>query len=109
MQYYLPEKRLVDRLIGVHVDLPQEEDFALGNEAGYSFYYWFYFPKDHQRITNEFLVLPSEDQLRNKIYREKIHQVYKAMHYTFGWGPICCKKSSERGQDSVSDGFVPRE
>jgi len=70
MQYYLPEKRLVDRL-RMHVDLPQEEDFGLGNEAGYSFYYWFYFPKDHQRITNEFLFLPSEDQLRNKIYRER--------------------------------------
>jgi hypothetical protein len=56
MQLFLPERRLVDK-VRMHVDYPQEEDIALGNEAGFSFYYWFYFPNDHQRITDEFLAL----------------------------------------------------
>jgi hypothetical protein len=49
----------------MNVNYPQEEDFALGNEAGFSFYYWFYFPADHQRIIKEYLSLPAEDPERN--------------------------------------------
>jgi hypothetical protein len=68
MQYYLPDKRLVDH-IKMHVDFPQEEDFALGNEEGFSFYYWFFFPNEYQKITDEFLSLSSEDAKKMKKYK----------------------------------------
>ncbi len=61
VQFYLPEKRLVDG-VKMHVDFAQEEDFALGNEAGFSFYYWFYFPKDYQLISEKYLASSPEDQ-----------------------------------------------
>jgi hypothetical protein len=67
MHWYLPEKRLVDQAV-MHVDNPQEEDFALGNEAGFSFYYWFYFPRDREYITKAYLNLPSENGRRNQYF-----------------------------------------
>ncbi|NJN42227.1 MAG: sulfotransferase [Flammeovirgaceae bacterium] len=43
MRMALPEKRPGDGL-PLRVNQPQEEEFALGNEISYSYYYWFYFP-----------------------------------------------------------------
>lgn len=45
MNIFLPDKRPGDGL-PLRVDQPQEEEFAIGNEIDYSFYYWMYFPKD---------------------------------------------------------------
>jgi hypothetical protein len=69
MHWYLPERRLVDQAI-MHVDNPQEEDFALGNEAGFSFYYWFYFPGDRDYITREYMTLPSKNEKRNQAFTQ---------------------------------------
>ncbi len=44
MKIFLPDKRPGDGL-PLRVDQPQEEEFALGNEIDYCFYYWTYFPK----------------------------------------------------------------
>ncbi len=68
MQHYLPRERLVDR-VEMHVDNPQEEGFALGNEAGFSFYYWYYFPADHRQITEEYLSLSAADQKRTESFK----------------------------------------
>lgn len=76
MKYHLPEKRLVDK-IQMHVDFPQEEDFALGNEAGVSFYYWFYFPKDYKRIREEHLTLSNMDETKREAFREGYRRFIK--------------------------------
>ncbi len=76
MQYFLPERRLVDR-VEMHVDFPQEEDFALGNEIGFSFYYWFYFPDDYQRITDEYLALPTRDEEKIQQYKQGYEKFIK--------------------------------
>lgn len=69
IQFYLPEQRLVDK-VQMHVDFPQEEEFALGNEVGFSFYYWFYFPKDYKRIREEHLTLSSLDEKKREAFKE---------------------------------------
>lgn len=69
MKFYMPEKRLVDE-IQMHVDFPQEEDFALGNEVGFSFYYWFYFPDDYKRIREEHLTLSKVEKTKRDAYME---------------------------------------
>ncbi len=76
MQYFLPKKRLVDQ-VAMHVDFPQEEDFALGNEAGFSFYYWFYFPDDYQRITDEYLTPSTGDELKIQKYKQAYEKFIK--------------------------------
>lgn len=45
LKLFLPVERPGDGL-PLLVDQPQEEEFALGNEIDYCFYYWMYFPKD---------------------------------------------------------------
>jgi hypothetical protein len=76
MQLHLPEHRLVDR-VRMHVDYPQEEDFALGNEAGFSFYYWFYYPRDYQRISDEYLSLSHVGSLKAERYRSRYTRFIK--------------------------------
>lgn len=61
MRFLMPKKRLVDS-VELGVDFPQEEDFGLGNEAGFSFYYWYHFPKDYERIIDENLTLSNQDK-----------------------------------------------
>ncbi len=61
MRFFLPKKRLVDQ-VAMDVDFPQEEDFGLGNEAAYSFYYWFHFPNDYQKITDDYLTLSNRGE-----------------------------------------------
>lgn len=69
VQFYLPEKRLVDG-VKMHVDFAQEEDFALGNEANFSFYYWFYFPKDYQIISEKYLAFSPDDPSWNQEFKK---------------------------------------
>ena len=69
MKIVMPKKRLVDR-VDMHVDFPQEEDFGLGHQAGFSFYYWFHFPNDYQRITDEYLSLTPKDEQKVQEYKE---------------------------------------
>lgn len=67
MQFFLPERRLVDD-VKMHVDYPQEEDFALGNEAGFSFYYWFYFPRDWRYFSDHYLTLSVDEKKTREQY-----------------------------------------
>ena len=97
MRIYLPEKRLVDR-VKMSVDLPQEEDFALGNETGFSFYYWFYFPKDHHRITDEFLSPGGEDRLKRVEYKRKYEQFVKRCILNIGGELYIAKNPPNMGR-----------
>jgi len=54
MKKLMPSKRPVDN-VSLHVDYPQEEEFALNNEIPFSFYNWWYFPKSTRDIANEYL------------------------------------------------------
>lgn len=54
MKKLMPDKRPVDN-VSLHVDYPQEEEFALNNEIPFSFYNWWYFPKDTRAIAKEYL------------------------------------------------------
>ena len=76
MRYFMPKKRLVDQ-VEMDVDFPQEEDFGLGHEAGFSFYYWFHFPNDYQSITDDYLCLNSGDKQKIKAYKEAYKRFIK--------------------------------
>jgi len=65
MKVLMPDKRPVDN-VSLHVDFPQEEEFALNNEIPFSFYNWWYFPKKTREIANEYLfdkTISDEDKL----------------------------------------------
>ncbi len=48
MKMNMPEKRPSDN-VKLGIDLPQEDEFALGNLTDRSFYHFFYFPKFYKR------------------------------------------------------------
>ena len=56
MWVFMPRKRPTDAM-KMHPDLPQEEEIALGQERLFSFYYWFYFPREAEQISDEFMYL----------------------------------------------------
>ncbi len=72
----MPKKRLVDQ-VELNVNFPQEEDFGLGHEAGYSFYYWFHFPNDYQSITDDFLTLSTGDEKKIQKYKKAYKRFIK--------------------------------
>lgn len=76
MGIIMPKKRLVDK-VELNVNFPQEEDFGLGHEAGYSFYYWFHFPNDYQSITDDFLTLSSGGEEKIQKYKEAYKRFIK--------------------------------
>ena len=56
MWVFMPRKRPTDAM-KMHPDLPQEEEIALGHERLFSFYYWFYFPREAEQLADEFMYL----------------------------------------------------
>ena len=77
MKVFLPRERPTDAM-KMHPDLPQEEEIALGQERFFSFYYWFYFPRQAATIAEEFLYLGGPEDRRSiafaEHYREFIHR-----------------------------------
>ncbi len=54
VQHYMPDRRPADQ-VELHTLLPQEEEFAIGNEIPYCFYYWMFFPKNILELSDQFL------------------------------------------------------
>lgn len=90
MQWVLPKKRLVDR-VDMHVDYPQEEDFGLGHEAGYSFYYWFHFPNDYKSITDDYLTLSTGNTETDDQYKKAYRRFVKRAMLNVGGAQYIAK------------------
>jgi hypothetical protein len=77
MWVFMPRKRPTDAM-KMHPDLPQEEEIALGQERLFSFYYWFYFPREAEQLADEFMYLYDPLSTRSinflQHYREFIHR-----------------------------------
>jgi hypothetical protein len=77
MWVFMPRKRPTDAM-KMHPDLPQEEEIALGHERLFSFYYWFYFPREAEQLADEFMYLHDPLSTRSinfqQHYREFIHR-----------------------------------
>lgn len=69
MRVFMPGKRPTDDM-KMHPDFPQEEELALGHERFFSFYYWFYFPRQAESILDEFLYLNDPKSERSIEFRE---------------------------------------
>jgi len=60
---YMPKKRPMDNVV-MSPMLPQEEEFALANSMPYSYYLFWFFPKQTMELCNKYLLfegLPDED------------------------------------------------
>ena len=69
MRVFMPRERPTDAM-KMHPDLPQEEELALGHEHFFSFYYWFYFPRQADFMADEFLYLDDPESRRSQEFRQ---------------------------------------
>ncbi len=69
MWVFMPRKRPTDAM-KMHPDLPQEEELALGHEWFFSFYYWFYFPRQAESLADEYMYLDDPESQRSNEFRE---------------------------------------
>ncbi|HEC82109.1 MAG TPA: sulfotransferase [Thermoplasmatales archaeon] len=77
----LPEKRPQDD-VDLHVDLPQEEEYALGNISPYSFYNGWCFPKNMELYNN---YVDIQNIPKEKIEEFKKIYMYYLKKLTFYW------------------------
>ena len=69
MWVFMPRMRPTDAM-KMHPDLPQEEELALGQERFFSFYYWFYFPRQAKNLADEFMYLDDPQSMRSKKFQQ---------------------------------------
>ncbi len=65
LKRFLPENRPMDN-IKLSGELPQEEEYALGNVSPYCFYHGWYFPKNMRRYFNQFILFESSTQIQQE-------------------------------------------
>jgi hypothetical protein len=84
MKVFLPRERPTDAM-KMHPDLPQEEEIALGQERFFSFYYWFYFPRQAPAIAEEFLYLGGPEDSQSAAFAEHYREfIQRCLLHTRG-------------------------
>ena len=63
LKAFLPESRPMDN-IKLSGELPQEEEYALGNVSPYSFYHGWYFPKNMRRYFRQFILFETSKEIQ---------------------------------------------
>lgn len=75
MSWLMPDKRPTDNM-ELAVDLPQEEEFALGNMMPYNYYNFWFFPKYQQEYADKYLlfndITPEELKEFEKVFMKLI-------------------------------------
>ena len=78
MSITMPKKRPADN-VKLGINLPQEDEFALGNYHHISYYYFFYFPNDYNKFYDEairFNISTAEKRNWRKNYDQLIKKAF---------------------------------
>lgn len=79
MKVMMPATRASDN-VELSVDYPQEEEFAIGGINSYSYYNWWYFPKDYREMFDQYISFSSTDQkLKEKWKKDYKNLVKKSL------------------------------
>lgn len=76
VQYFFPKRRPSDN-IRMHTRFPQEEEFALGNEIPFCFYYWMFFPQDTLTIADRYLAGKSASDEEISLWKSNYRRFIK--------------------------------
>ncbi|MEX2590291.1 MAG: sulfotransferase [Chitinophagales bacterium] len=74
MKLMMPDKRASDN-VELSVNYPQEEEFAIGGINSYSYYNWWYFPKDARTLFKQFISFEASDAALKQQWKDD----YKAL------------------------------
>ncbi len=70
MKSNMPAKRPSDN-VKLSIDFPQEDEFAIGNVMPYSYYNFFYFPKDHREYYEKYVRFKTFNKSEMKAWGNK--------------------------------------
>ena len=76
MSWLMPDKRPTDNM-ELAVDLPQEEEFALGNMMPYTYYNFWFLPKYQQEYADKYLLFNDISEEELKVFEEVFVKLIK--------------------------------
>ncbi|MFI3305041.1 MAG: sulfotransferase [Rikenellaceae bacterium] len=84
MQRVMPDKRPMDNL-ELKPDLPQEEEFAISGMCPYSYYNFWFFPKDMMEYCDKYLLMNNINDEERRVFGETFVKLVKlSLHNTGG-------------------------
>jgi hypothetical protein len=105
MWVFMPRKRPTDAM-KMHPDLPQEEELALGQERFFSFYYWFYFPREAEQLADEFMYLYDPLSTRSIKFQQHYREYIRRCQLNTGGEIFISKNPANTARLAVlNDGF----
>lgn len=76
MAWLMPDKRPTDNM-ELSVDLPQEEEFALSNMMPYSYYNFWFLPKNTLEYCDKYLVMKTADDMEIRMFKDTFIKLIK--------------------------------
>lgn len=76
MAWLMPDKRPTDNM-ELNVDLPQEEEFALSNMMPYSYYNFWFLPKNMLEYCDRFLTMKTATPEERKVFKDTFLKLIK--------------------------------
>lgn len=76
MAWLMPDKRPTDNM-ELHVDLPQEEEFALSNMMPYSYYNFWFLPRNMSEYCDKYLLMEKANEEERQVFKENFMKLMK--------------------------------
>ncbi|MCD8177765.1 MAG: sulfotransferase [Tannerellaceae bacterium] len=84
MAFLMPDKRPTDNM-ELKVDLPQEEEFALANMMPYTYYNFWFYPKDMMEYCDKYLLFDDISAEELQVFKDTFLKLIKiSLHNTNG-------------------------
>lgn len=76
MAWLMPDKRPTDNM-ELNVDLPQEEEFALSNMMPYSYYNFWFLPKNMLEYCDKYLLMKTATDEEHRVFKDTFMKLVK--------------------------------
>lgn len=97
MSWLMPDKRPTDNM-ELAVDLPQEEEFALGNMMPYTYYNFWFFPQYQQEYADKYLLFKDITPEELKVFEEVFVKLIKISLWNTGGTQFLSKNPPHTGR-----------
>ena len=96
MNIFIPSQRPTDK-IRLTPDTPQEEEFALNNTMPYSYYNFWYYPKEQLELCDRFLTFEKITPEEKRAYQEAFMKIVKISIWNTGGTQYLSKNPPHTG------------
>lgn len=97
MKWMMPERRATDN-VELSVDFPQEEEFAISAINSYSYYNWWYFPKDYRKHFENFIRFEGKGEKIKETWKADYRNLVKKALFNLGKERFVSKNPPNTGR-----------